>query len=68
MEIIIEDNFSFEIDGTTGPTLGHIGCQSDVRTEVIADPALYRRYGIDGPFHQLACPDCMEDMTPGFSL
>ena len=66
--ILDENDFDFDIDGTKGPRLGHIACQCDVRTEVVADPALYRRYGIDGPFHVLSCPDCMEDMTTGFAL
>lgn len=68
-EPTIEDSFDINERGHgTGPKLGCLGCREDVRTEVVASPALYRRYGIYGPIHTLTCPDCCSDITEAFSL
>lgn len=68
-EPIIEDDWDINERGHgTGPKLGCLSCQSDVRTEVVASPRLYRRYSISGPIHVLTCPDCCSDITEAFSL
>ena len=67
--IIIEDNFDINDSGRgCGPTLGCVFCKEDITTDVGVSPALYRRYGIDGPIHTLDCPSCMEELTEAFSL
>lgn len=67
--LIIDDNFDIDDNGHgSGPRLGCVGCQEDVRTQVSASPSLYRRYGVSGPIYTLDCPSCLEELTEAFSL
>ncbi len=68
-KLIVDDSFDIDDNGRgRGPKIGCVGCKEDVTTYVGADPSLYRRFGVGGPFHTLDCPNCLEDLTDGFSL
>lgn len=66
-EPIILDMFNVDDSGQgTGPRLGCVNCQEDVRSVASTDGALWRKRG--ETFHVLECPDCFSTLVEGFDL